>query len=232
MPPLALMKLLADNPLGTILYGFVLLGAALLGGLLTGVVARYSALLFWKELSWSKLLLLRLTGAIAGAIVAWSLIGTGDGWGFGPGAGGWPGRGPGDGSGVDAQPTALNDTVRDRPTEPAAEPRDGATVRIMILGPETRPPYEEPDRFFQVLGADSGRAMTVAETIDRLKSLRQERSLKEVALEEASGSTVFARPYVHTLRARVLNELRLPFSQPDFDANAPKQRRYYKPAEK
>jgi hypothetical protein len=76
-----------ENPVGLALYGLVLVGGALLGGILLGLVGRYTALLFWKELSTRAVLILRLIGGIGGAALTFSLIGSGDGFGPGPAAG-------------------------------------------------------------------------------------------------------------------------------------------------
>jgi hypothetical protein len=216
-----------ENPVGLALYGLVLVGGALLGGILLGLVGRYTALLFWKELSTRAVLILRLIGGIGGAALTFSLIGSGDG--FGPGPGGLPGGGRG--SGEDHRPVALrsetDSTPRSDKIEPA--PTTSGSLRVLILGPETTPPYEEPDRFFRIEGEEAARAMTVSELVERLRMLSTGGRVQEVELIVTGESTGVARPFIPQLRERVLRDLRLPFSQPDFSANPFKDRSRYEP---
>jgi hypothetical protein len=212
-----------QNPLGLVLYGLVLVGGALLGGLLVGLIGRYTALLFWKELSTRTVLLLRLVGGIGGAVAAFSLIGDGSGFGFGPGPGGLPGGGKGTGDAVslaDQSPSS---------TDPASATKTPVVVRIVMLGGDTKPPYEEPDRFFAFVEQPGERPLDIPEVLERLRTLQGQRPVKEVELVVSEGTSLFGVKHVPLLRDRIIRELRVPFSQPDFSGNPLKDRSRYEP---
>jgi hypothetical protein len=221
---------LMQNPLWLVLYAFVVLGAAALGAVLTSVVGRYSAILFWKDLSRGWILRLRVLGGLAGAVIAYALIGHGGGVGFGPGQGGFPGRGPGTADGTKLVSLADRTDTSGEPDTSKPAAKLPAIVRVVMLGPETKPASEEPDHFFAIEGDEPLQALNVDQVVQRIRKRQADSGVQEVDLVVSKGSSSFGRPFVEPLRNRVRRELRLAFSEPNFSGDPLKDRSRFEPA--
>jgi hypothetical protein len=218
---------------------WILIGAAaVVGAKVSHGAMRGSYRMLKRQPTWRAGLASRVTGGAGGGALVYLLFaGFGLGPGFGPGAGGLPGGGLGD-----VNRLTSPDGNATSPQAPSSQPADtktpGQVLCVTLLGDRTEPKFEAPDKIFAIAEDAAKKALNTDGVIARASEMKRQRALKEVELilardpdnPESSPSTTLANAaaFVDQLRSRVLDELRIPFRQPD-PARPFKERILYEP---
>lgn len=205
--PLSLSDWLGgSDPMGMLLwiaYVFVVVSSALVGGFATGFVFQHLVGIFIRNLSIQAVSRARIIGGVVSAILAVLLLNPG-----------WLGLGGGGASGPD-QPGRAEGRPDQRPKEaaepssPSAPPSLGerpaanGVLRILILGRETKPPFQPVNRFFAILDDPNPEPLDAEQVMRRIEALRKDRGLEEVELVVVPQSTSIHNTPVQQLRARL-----------------------------
>ncbi len=209
---------LLQNPWQLALTALVTLGGATVGAIVLSFGVRALCVTLWKDLSSSAIFRLRLLGGLAGAVIAFSYLGSGGGgFGFGPGPGGLPGgRGEGE-----SRPQPLTNPQTTSPSKPASAPSPRSILKVGMLGAKTSPPYEYPNGLFAIIGDPADKVLTIDQVIERIRLRKQQEALEAVQLVANAESSVLGMSLIKPLRERILKEIRVPFLQPNFEAENP-----------
>ncbi|MCS6977340.1 MAG: hypothetical protein NZM31_10090 [Gemmatales bacterium] len=195
-----------SDPISVLLwtaYVFVVVSSALIGGFVTGFAFQHVARLIVRDLSVRAVSRARMIGGVVAAILAVMLLNPG--W---LGLGGGGASGPEEQGSAKVQPTSDPKPSEEPPPQPQpptlAEKASGnGIVRILILGPETQPPWQEKNRYFAFLDDPMPEALDVGEVMKRIESLRQQKPVREVELVVVPQSTSPRNIPVQSLRSEL-----------------------------
>jgi hypothetical protein len=184
-------------------YVFVVVSSALVGGFATGLVFQHVVGIFIRNLSIQAVSRARIIGGVVSAILAVLLLNPG-----------WLGLGGGGASGPDQPGSAevepdqrpkdsADASVPSAPPSLAERPAADGVLRILVLGSETKPPYQPVNRFFAFLDDSDPQPLDAEQVMQRIEALRKNQNLKEVELVVVPQSTSIHNAPVQKLRSKL-----------------------------